>query len=161
MPAGRKPTATAQKRLNGNPGKRALNHDEPAPKIFNKLPTPPDWLGEYAVAEWKRAGKILLELGLLADADLMLFAAYCQNVHMLIVASINVKQNGFTIAGARGEVKNPAVSSFQTATTALRSLASEFGMTPASRTRFKSPADDEESFEEIMNEVQGDADDAE
>lgn len=161
MTAGRKPAATSQKRLNGNPGKRALNKDEPEAALYQKLPDPPEWLGEYAVAEWKRAGTILLSMGLLADADLQLFASYCQNVHMMIESSLDIKENGFTIEGARGVVKNPAVSTFQAATNALKSLSSEFGMTPASRTRFKRPDEDEESLEEIMNGTQaGDQDDA-
>lgn len=43
---GRKPTPTAIKVLEGNPGKRPLNANEPKPK--KKAPRCPSWLEEEA-----------------------------------------------------------------------------------------------------------------
>ena len=47
---GRKPTPTAIKELEGNPGKRALNEREPKPQ--KKAPACPKWLEEEAKKEW-------------------------------------------------------------------------------------------------------------
>ena len=73
---GRKPTPTAIKMLEGNPGKRALNNNEPKPA--KKAPRGPSWLEDEAKKEWKRMGKILEQMGLLTDMDMAAFAGYCQ-----------------------------------------------------------------------------------
>ena len=48
---GRTPKPTAIKQLEGNPGKRQLNTNEPKPK--QKAPTCPKWLDDEAKKEWK------------------------------------------------------------------------------------------------------------
>ena len=40
MPAGRKPKPTRLKLIDGNPGKRAINKNEPAPKTAARLSVP-------------------------------------------------------------------------------------------------------------------------
>src|SRR5215207_1010542 len=72
---GRKRTPTALKLLTGNPGKRPLNEDEPRPAP--RLPVAPTHLGDAAKKEWRRAGRFLLQLGLMSDLDRTAFAAYC------------------------------------------------------------------------------------
>ena len=52
---GRKPTPTAIKELEGNPGKRALNDREPKPQ--KKAPACPKWLEDEAKKEWRRLAK--------------------------------------------------------------------------------------------------------
>jgi P27 family predicted phage terminase small subunit len=148
--SGRKPTATTEKKLRGNPGKRAINHDEPQAKLYDKMPPPPDWLGEHAVEAWNRNGPVLIEMYLLTEADFDLFASLCQNIHILIVSSQDINKNGMTIIGQRGRTRNPALATFAAASTALRGLSSEFGMTPSSRTRFKLPGDQGESLEDFL-----------
>jgi hypothetical protein len=67
---GPKPTPTALRRLQGNPGKRAWNHDEPVPPA--DLPTCPDHLNAAARDEWERLASVLHEMGvvtLVDDAD--------------------------------------------------------------------------------------------
>ena len=49
---GRKPTPSAIKALEGNPGKRALNEREPRPE--KKAPSCPKWLEPEAKKEWRR-----------------------------------------------------------------------------------------------------------
>ena len=49
---GRKPTPTAIKDLEGNPGKRKLNENEPKPE--KKAPACPKWLSKDARKEWHR-----------------------------------------------------------------------------------------------------------
>lgn len=147
-----KPIPTEIKRLMGNPGKRALpkKGEEPEPEIVDSLPEAPDWLGEYGAIEWERVGPVLVELRLLTAGDLLTFAAYCANVDLMIESMLDIKKNGTTIRGARGDVRNPALASFAQAVTALRALACEFGMTPSSRARMKLPGDDGESLADLM-----------
>jgi phage terminase small subunit len=63
--AGRRPEPTALKELAGNPGKRALNTNEPQP---GGIPKCPPHLDKIAKAEWKRIAAELTTLGLLAWA---------------------------------------------------------------------------------------------
>jgi phage terminase small subunit len=74
--SGRKPKPTSLKVLQGNPGKRPLNENEPKPPP--RLPRSPEHLSEEAKKEWRRAGKFLFQLGLVSDIDRAAFAAYCQ-----------------------------------------------------------------------------------
>ena len=74
---GRKPLPTNFKVINGNPGKRPLNKDEP--QFVNVLPDPPDFLTEKALAEWNRMGPKLVESGVVTEGDMAIFAAYCQS----------------------------------------------------------------------------------
>jgi P27 family predicted phage terminase small subunit len=136
----------------GNPGKRALpkKGEEPEPEYVAELPPPPEWLGENGITEWERVGPVLVSLRLLSEADLLIFAAYCANIDLMIESMLDIKKNGTTIRGARGDVRNPALASFAQAVTALRGLATEFGMTPSSRSRMKLPGDDGESLADLM-----------
>lgn len=73
---GRKPTPTALKVLEGNPGKRPLNENEPKPN--KKAPTCPKWLEPEAKKEWRRLAKQMEALGILTEVDMAAFAGYCQ-----------------------------------------------------------------------------------
>lgn len=74
--AGRTPKPTHLKVLEGNPGKRALNKNEPKPQA--KIPSCPSHLDKEAKVEWRRISKQLLQLGLLTEIDRAALAAYCQ-----------------------------------------------------------------------------------
>lgn len=73
---GRKPKPTALKVLEGNPGKRPLNKNEPQPE--KKAPRCPSWLEPEAKKEWKRMAKTLETIGVLTQVDKAAFAGYCQ-----------------------------------------------------------------------------------
>ena len=73
---GRKPKPTAMKILEGNPGKRPLNENEPVPpKGEIKSPA---WLLPEAKKEWKRLAPSLEAMGVLTMADWTAFQGYCQ-----------------------------------------------------------------------------------
>ena len=75
-PRGRKPKPTHLKLVTGNPGKRALNENEPKPEL--SLPSPPPHLDDEAKVEWGRVSERLYALGCLAEIDRAALAAYCQ-----------------------------------------------------------------------------------
>lgn len=68
---GRKPKPTAIKVLEGNPGKRPLNANEPKPE--KKSPKCPSWLEPEAKKEWRRMAKVLERLGVLTEIDAAAF----------------------------------------------------------------------------------------
>ena len=75
--AGRKPKPTSLKVLEGNPGKRQLNPNEP--KLDASVPKCPAWLSKEAKREWKRLVPFLEQAGLLTQVDRAAFAGYCQS----------------------------------------------------------------------------------
>jgi P27 family predicted phage terminase small subunit len=75
MPGGRPPKPTALKELQGNPGKRRLNRDEPHFGVEGL--TCPRWLNAEARREWRRAARLLREQRVVTAADRGALAAYC------------------------------------------------------------------------------------
>ncbi len=142
---GRKPEPTALKRLRGNPGKRALNHREP--QFERSIPTCPHHLKGEARKEWRRLCKVLDTQGLLTQADRSALAAYCQAYARWIDAEKNLEVTGLVLQSDKGFFyQNPYLSIANKAIEQMVKISSEFGMTPASRTRIKVelPEEDDE-----------------
>jgi P27 family predicted phage terminase small subunit len=64
--------------LRGNPGKQAIK-PEAQPSTPSDMPEPPEDFIGFARDEWWRLGPELLAIGLLTNADLMTFTAYCES----------------------------------------------------------------------------------
>lgn len=67
---------TAIKELEGNPGRRPLNPNEPKPKKVESV-SPPAWLNDVAKVYWHRVVPILSNMGVLTEADLPILERYC------------------------------------------------------------------------------------
>jgi P27 family predicted phage terminase small subunit len=133
---GRKPTPTNIKRLEGNPGKRPFNTKEPQPK--RTAPECPDWLLPDAQDEWKRLASPLENLGLLTEVDMTAFAGYCQAYARWREAEEFITQHGTIFKTPSGYVQQmPQVSIAQQNLKIMQSFCSEFGLTPASRSRLQ------------------------
>lgn len=130
---GRKPKPTAIKRLEGNPGKRPLNDLEPMPKV--KMLRCPNWLEPEARKEWRRLAPILIDAGILTAADAVTFAGYCQSYARWREAEENITRTGMIVRKNDGSVTtNPYIKVSRMAFAEVKSLAAEFGLTPAART---------------------------
>lgn len=139
---GRKPKPTALKLLTGNPGKRAINHAEPKPRIV--LPKPPEHLSEDEKAKWKATVRELYPLGLVTTIDKDALAMYCVIYIRWIKAEKLVREKGEIIKTAAGNIiQNPYLSIANRALEQLNKLGAEFGMTPSSRSRVKTDLPDE------------------
>ena len=149
--SGRKPKPTSLKLLQGNPGKRPLNENEPRPAP--RLPSPPAHLSKEARKEWRRSGAFLLELGLISDLDRSAFAAYCTAYGRWIEAEEALKTYGVMIKSPSGfPIQSPYLSIAKKAMEQMRSLLSEFGMSPATRTRVSgTPVAEMDEFELLMS----------
>ena len=149
---GRKPTPTHLRLLRGNPGKRAINRDEPQPHEVTDVPEAPPFLTEYARQEWQRIASELRYLHLLTLVDLNPLAAYFMAYSrwrtaeeaLAEMTKDDPKWRGFIVYGAQGTpVKNPLVTAVAKAAADMVRYASEFGFTPAARCRISSgPAGD-------------------
>lgn len=133
---GRKPKPTALKVLGGNPGKRPLNEKEPQPE--KEAPRCPSWLEPEAKKEWKRMAKTLETIGVLTQVDKAAFAGYCQAYARWKEAEEFLSKHGTIFKTPSGYIQQvPQVSIAQTYLKVMKDFCSEFGLTPAARTRIQ------------------------
>ena len=134
MQAGRKPKPTAIKVLEGNPGKRKLNENEPKP--VKKAPPCPKWLEPEAKKEWRRLAKALEAMGVLTEADMAAFAGYCQSYARWKEAEERITDRGLVIRTPSGYPQQvPYISIAQQYLKLMQQFAEQFGLTPAARSR--------------------------
>ncbi len=131
---GRKPKPTRLKVLEGNPGKRPLNRNEPKPKVG--IPRCPEHLSDEAKREWRRVSGSLAEMGLLSRIDRAALAAYCQAWGRWVEAEEALRKYGVMIKSPSGfPMQSPYLAIANKAMEQMRAMLTEFGMSPSSRTR--------------------------
>lgn len=144
---GRKPKPTALKLIEGNPGKRKINQNEPKPK--QARPTCPAWLSKEAKAEWKRIVPELERLGLLTIVDRAALASYCTAWGHLRQAQEVINKagpGGPVYRTEAGDIKPmPHVAWANKAMVQIRSFCSEFGLSPSSRCRMAMPQEESQA----------------
>ena len=132
---GPQPIASALKLLKGNPGKRAINHDEPKPLVPPDVPEPPDWIEPYAKTEWGVVAPELHRMGLLTAVDLTAFAAYCQSYAHWRAAEEWMNKHKHTVVEVTGlERRVPQAITAQAALLDMHRFGSAFGLSPSART---------------------------
>jgi len=146
--AGRCSKPTALKILQGNPGKRPLPKNEPQPDVGSICP---EWVSEHAMKNWDLISKNLELCGILTVIDSNALALYCDALGRFIYYSEEIEKTGEVIETATGNFTiNPYVKLRDIAFEQIRRLSTEFGMTPASRTRVKvAPTKKQNPFQEM------------
>lgn len=148
---GRRPKPTRLKVLTGNPGKRPLNENEPKPDVA--IPDCPAELGEIARQEWNRLVGELAALGLLTNLDRAALAAYCGAYALWAEATEAIQKYGAMIKSPTGyPVQSPYVAIANRQAEIMMRIASEFGFTPASRSRISSPSSSEPTLFDLFGE---------
>ena len=137
------PTPAHLRLLRGNPGKRAIKR-EPEPEIPVVVPEPPEFLTGLAMDEWYRVSVELHRLQLLTVVDVNPLAAYCAAYKrwreaeeaLIDIAKRDPVTHGLIVKTRNGGVmQNPLVLTARQASNDMLSFATEFGMTPAARSR--------------------------
>ena len=158
---GTKPKPTKLKLLEGNPGKRPLNMNEPKPAPI--APKCPDWLLDDAKEEWKEMSPVLERLGILTLVDKAAFAGYCQAYAKWKMAEEFIKKFGFTYKIPKKDKEGNVVSIFiaafpevaiaRSSLEHVRQFCAEFGLTPSSRGRISLPSGnkDVDPMEKVWN----------
>jgi P27 family predicted phage terminase small subunit len=139
------------KKLRGNPGKRELPKNEPAPAVDPTLGEPSAWLDDEAKAEWRRLAAEMLRIGTLTTVDRAAFEGYCKAYSRWLAAEKFLDKNGLTVKVGRGFLQpRPQVGYLQK----MREFASEFGLTPASRSRLHVEAGegDKDPYQEYLDQ---------
>jgi len=151
---------TALKILEGNPGKRPLNLNEPKP--IQIAPECPDWLPDEAKKEWKRLAPALERLGLLTIIDEMAFAGLCVSYALWKSSVEFIKKNGTTYripkTNKEGKVISVYIAAFPEVVIAnnalnfIKAFATEFGLTPSSRGRIYLPGETiDDEFDKLLD----------
>src|ERR1022692_1001584 len=113
---------------------------KPAPKSKEIKPSrilecPPE-LGPVARQEWDRIVGELTSLGVLSSFDRGPLAAYCTAYALWIEAMEMVQKHGAMIKSPKGfPIQSPYLSTVNRQAEIMLRIASEFGFTPASRSR--------------------------
>lgn len=132
---GRKPKPTAQKVLEGNPGKRRLTVGEPRPGA-SQVRRMPRGLSPRAQELWHRLADDMADLGMFSDVDIPAFMLMAEHYAVARAALAIVTEDGMTVVDENGLArKHPLLQVFRDNSTAFRAYATEFGMTPSSRAR--------------------------
>ena len=155
--AGRKPKPTNLHILNGNPSRLDLkNKSKTEPKPQKDLIPCPDYLkdNEVAYEEWNRIVPELYRLGLLTLVDRAALELYCSQYAIYRDALEEIKNEGITTTNIRSGAKaHPATQVAREAAKIIKSIATEFGLTPSSRSRISLPGEDlDKEYEDLIEQ---------
>jgi P27 family predicted phage terminase small subunit len=135
---GRRPKPTRMKALTGNPGKRPLNEQEPRPDPI--VPDCPPELGPAAQREWARLVGELSSLNMITRLDRAALATYCGAYALWAEATVAIQKFGAMVKSPTGyPMQSPYISIANRQAEIMMRIASEFGFTPASRSRISVP----------------------
>lgn len=141
---GRRPKPTAVKEIAGNPGHRPLNESEPKPPASNARA--PRGLGQEGSRFWKKYAPALAALNVLTDVDVPAFRMAAEHYEIAMRAAQELRVDELVIEGKDGPKKNPLAQILKDNSAALRSFLTEFGMTPASRSKLHTEAPEQPSL---------------
>ena len=132
--SGRKPKPIYLKVLEGNPGHRPLNKNEPRPRPA--VPYCPSHLSKEAQKEWRRIVPELAAVGLITRMDRAALAMFCEAWGRWLEAEVALRKFGVMVKSPSGfPMQSPYLAVANKAMEQMRALLAEFGMSPSARTR--------------------------
>src|SRR6266446_1023997 len=115
---------------------------------LDKAPPAPSWLPKFGKTEWARVVPALVKSRSLAIHELSTVESYCIAVARIRETEAFLQKNGLTYVSPTGESKRrPETTIHKESIEAARRLAAEIGITPASRSKNKGGAVDNEDDE--------------
>jgi P27 family predicted phage terminase small subunit len=124
-----------------DPGKRPLNPHEPRPEPA--LPECPPELSPPARREWERLSGELSKLNLITKLDRGALATYCGAYALWAEAMEHIQKYGTIVKSPTGyPIQSPYLAVANRQAEIMMRVASEFGFTPASRSRITAPPTD-------------------
>lgn len=140
---GPSPKATNLKILEGNPGKRPLNLNEPQPDVGAVCP---DWLSESASLEWKRLAPILENCNILTVADADTLAAYCDSLVNYKRITKKIETAPLIEETNRGTRVNPLLAAQKNYADLMIKFGTKLGLSPSDRSSIKISDNPQKSF---------------
>lgn len=131
---GRRPKSTAQKKLEGNPGHRALNPDEPIAKVG--LPPPPDFLRAEEKRFYRKLGDQLVAEKRMAIVYQPTFVVLVQAWGRVAQASRELKKAKPIVKTSTGyPIQNPWYAILSKSQATMMKAADALGITPTSQSK--------------------------
>jgi P27 family predicted phage terminase small subunit len=120
------------------------------PGALDKAPSAPTWLPKFAKAEWARVVPALVKARSLAEHELSTVESYCLAISRIRECEAVIKKHGLTYVSPAGESKRrPETTLLKENIEAARRLAAECGLTPASRSKNKGGATEDDNEDEF------------
>lgn len=117
---------------------------------LEKAPNAPTWLPKFAKSEWARVVPALVKARSLAHHELSTVESYCLSVARIRECEAVIAKKGLTYISPTGESKRrPETTLLKESIEAARRLAAECGITPASRSKNKGGATDDDNEDEF------------
>jgi P27 family predicted phage terminase small subunit len=156
--AGRRPKPTALKVITGNPGKRALNPDEPMPEPCKV--NMPNGLSDDAKKMWRDIVPHLEVLRVLTALDRPALVRMCECYAEIQAAQEEIRNGGLIVETVTTDGKvlsraNPAVAMLSDADRRFKAYLVEFGLTPAARSKVKVAGDGDKPKEDPVRNYFG------
>ncbi|MBN1807196.1 MAG: phage terminase small subunit P27 family [Sedimentisphaerales bacterium] len=148
---GRSRKPTKRLKLHGTYREDRRYVDEPTPEVG--IPRRPKFLTGEARKEWERIAPLLAKMKCLTEWDRSLLTAYCFEWGLYVQLCRKVKFKDLTMDTINSnKIQNPLLTARNRALKNFKEIATEFGLTPSSRTRLSvSKADDENPFRAFMD----------
>lgn len=135
--SGRKKLPTSIKEMRGTLQNCRENKDAPKPGRASIL-EPPAHLNAIAAAEYMRKAELLDRLGVFKEGDDVALAAYADAYARWVKAVEMYNKTGPLVKDKKGNpTRNPVGFAINHAVDTMYRFLTEFGLTPASRTRIK------------------------
>ena len=139
MAKGRKPLPENLHVLHGNPGKRKREAKATSVKP-KRVPTPPRSFDKEEKKAWRKVGRILLEMNLLENADIIALELLTKTWVRWEHANDQISQYGLVVKTPNGmPVQSPYLQISNKCLEQMNKLLVEFGMTPSARSRISAP----------------------
>lgn len=121
-----------------------------------EVPQAPEWLNDYGIKQFDLAIREIYKIGIVAEVDLALLAAYANEMGNYIEMEKDLKENGRLLVfynddgSIRYSQQKPEVSMSKQSLKYALQLASQFGFTPAGRTKIGVPEKEEDDELEML-----------
>ena len=147
MSGGRPRKPTGLHIVHGTFRKDRANQDEPKPELISEVPRPPSHLNAAAKRKWKELAPVLVNSKLLSVLDLTALEMLCDSygvfreAHDAIFHPVHPRTGkrfrrtlGQYLAGQNSQT-TPELSAMNKARDAYKAFMTEFGLSPATRTK--------------------------
>jgi len=136
--------------LEGNKGKYSkaelqerMNRENAIKPKVNNIKAP-NWLSPFAKKEFKKMVKELLEVELVTNVDVNALALYCDAYDNYVECTRIIQEEGLMVeytnkAAETNKVPHPLLTKQKGLFEQMKSLSTEFGLTPAARAKIAIP----------------------
>jgi len=144
---GRKPVPDAIKEAQGTLKKSRVNNSQAVFEVPEAFPKPPSTMNLYGKRLWRELGPQLKEAGLYSSGDYTALELLCMAYGDMVAARKALMKSGNIVITDKATVyQHPNVGIANTAWKQVKDMLTQFGLTPAERTRVKALSPNDKSL---------------